>query len=72
MHKIDAAGQMYQFYKDNRANLPANISTQRDFIITALCEGQEIAAAFATAAQNALLLTEAAWSKPKQAKKRKM
>lgn len=71
MHQINAAGQMYQFYKENKPNLPANISTQRDFIITALCEEQEIAAAFATAAQNALLLTEAAWAKPKQAKKHK-
>ena len=71
MLKTDAAGQMYQFYKENKPNLPSNISTQRDFIIAALCDGQEIAAAFAAAAQNALLLTEAAWAKPKHPKKRK-
>lgn len=36
MLKTDAAGQMYQFYKENKPNLPSNISTQRDFIIAAL------------------------------------
>lgn len=71
MHQMESAEQMYQFYKENNQNLPANIRIQRGFIITALCEGREIADAFAAAAKNALLLTEAAWSKPKHPKKRK-
>lgn len=69
MQKTVAAEQMYQFYKTNKATLPSNISTQRDFIIDALCQDQDITAVFATATQNAEAAALQPWPNPKKRKK---
>ena len=69
MLKIVAAEQMYQFYKANKATLPANISSQRDFIIDSLCQGQDIISAFSLATQNAELAAAQPWAKAKKRKK---
>lgn len=69
MLKTVAVEQMYQFYKTNKADLPSNIRYQRDFIIDALCQGQEINAVFALASQHAEAAANQLWPKPKKLKK---
>lgn len=64
MHKTVAEEQMYQFYKTNKTDLPSNISCQRDFIVDALCQGQEISAVFALASQHAESAANQPWPKP--------
>lgn len=69
MHKTVAAEQMYQFYKASKNTLPSNISNQRDFIIDALCQDQDITAVFATATQNAEAAALQPWPKTKKSQK---
>lgn len=69
MLKTVAAEQMYQFYKTNKANLPSNISCQRDFIIDSLSQGHEISVVFTLATQYAEAAASQPWLKPKKRKK---
>jgi len=69
MPRIVAAEQMYQLYKSTKSNLPANINSQRDFIIDSLCRGEEIAGVFVIATQNAEAAANQLWPKPKKHKK---
>ena len=69
MHQTVAAEKMYQFYKTNNANLPANINHQRDFIIDSLCRGEEITNVFAVATQNAEAAATQPLAMPKKRKK---
>jgi|GEM_PF-4531906 len=69
MQKTVAAEHMYQYYKANKATLPANISSQREFIIDSLSAGQDIATVFSLAAQSADSLAQQTWRKPKKRKK---
>ena len=69
MNQTVAAEQMYQFYKTNKATLPPNISSQRTFIIDALCQGEEIASIFAAATKQAEAASNQSWGNPKKRKK---
>jgi ribosomal protein L22 len=53
MSQAAAAMQMYEYFKQNRATLPGNISCQREFILKALNNGEEISEVFAQASRNA-------------------
>ena len=53
-----ARNAMYAFFKNNRASMPTNITTQREFIIARLVAGAEIAETFAEAIAQANALVE--------------
>ena len=53
-----ARNAMYAFFKSNRASMPANITTQREFILAQLVDGAEVAETFAEAIARANALVE--------------
>lgn len=53
-----ALNTMYAFFKSNRASMPANITTQRDFIVAQLIAGKDVAETFAQAIAQANALVE--------------
>jgi hypothetical protein len=53
-----ARNAMYAFFKSNRASMPANITTQREFILARLVDGAEVAETFAEAIARANALVE--------------
>lgn len=53
-----ALNAMYAFFKSNRASMPANITTQRDFIVAQLVAGKDVAETFAQAIAQANALVE--------------
>ena len=53
-----ARNAMYAFFKSNRASMPANITTQREFILARLVDGAEVAETFAEAIAQANALVE--------------
>ena len=52
-----ARNAMYAFFKSNRSSMPANITTQREFILARLMDGAAVAETFveAIALANALV-----------------
>jgi hypothetical protein len=53
-----ALHEMYDYFKNNRALMPANITTQRDFVIAQLLAGRDVAEVYAQAIANANALVE--------------
>jgi hypothetical protein len=53
-----ARNAMYAFFKSNRASMPANITTQREFILARLVAGAEVTETFAEAIARANALVE--------------
>lgn len=68
MSQAAAAVQMYEYFKQNRATLPANISCQREFILKALNNGEEISEVFAQAVKNAESVSNLRSKKQKMSK----
>jgi hypothetical protein len=53
-----ARNAMYAFFKSNRESMPANITTQREFILARLVAGAEVAETFVQAIAQADALVE--------------
>ena len=53
-----ARNALYAFFKSNRESMPANITTQREFILARLVAGAEVAETFVQAIAQANALVE--------------
>ena len=53
-----ARNAMYAFFKSNRASMPPNITTQREFILARLVAGAEVAETYVEAIARANALVE--------------
>jgi hypothetical protein len=53
-----ARNDMYTFFKNNRASMPANITTQREFILAQLVAGADVADTYAQAIAQANLIVD--------------
>lgn len=60
---------MYQYYMANKQKLPSNISSQREYILNQLSQGQDVDSVFQVAVEKAIEMLPPSWKKMKRAQK---
>jgi len=63
MEQEIAVVTMYQYYMAHKQRLPSNISSQRDFILSLLAQGEEVSFVFRVAAEKAIEISPPGWVK---------